>query len=148
MTHIDFTPYSDIIVCSNELYNVKYILSANNRYPIIIGRNRLGFPAIWIYDITNERDIINNNLAILPNFRVQFDIENSILNIEYTNSGAVTWERIISINFRDLNRPNIFHMDLRPLGYNIYGNEFELHIGYSGIFRNAIYRNSDAFIGF
>ena len=83
-----------------------------------------------------------------PSFRVQHDEAYSILSIEYTYSGATSWEKVLSINFSNPEKPNIYYMDLRPLGYNIYGNEYELHIGHSGIFRNAEYKNSDAFIGF
>lgn len=148
MKHIHFTPYYDLAVCSNRLYNVKYILSTNNRYPIIIAQNNFGYPSIWLYDVTCEKYIIYKNFAMHPSFRVQIDEDQKILSVEYTYSGATSWENVMSVNFSDPNMPNIFYMDLRPLGYNIYGNGFELHIGHSGIFRNAIYRNSDAFIGF
>ena len=148
MNNIDFTPYNRFIVCSNELLNVKYILSANNTYPILIGQSSCGHPLIWISNITNSEYIIYKNLATHPNFRVQHDIDNHIVNIEYTYSGAATWEKVMSINYTDTNSPNIYYMDLRPLGYTIHGNEYELHIGHSGIVKNATYRNSDAFIGF
>lgn len=138
-----YNPYTRIHFCSNELVNVKYIIDDNGFYPLLIGKGEQ--PVIWIYAKTGEDQIIpiieknvsKNQLVSVENYKGERIIK---VNVK-TESGKSS---MLEIEYGG-DRPNVYYLDLRPIGYSIYGDSESLNVGNSVISDSSI--QAEAAIG-
>lgn len=141
-----FVPYERLTVCNNELVNCKAILNHKGFYPILIGKGI--FPQIWIYSkyrrytqISNiplvERSISNVNYL-----KVDIDLDKQLLTIKYLDYNEFSQNVILSMSYANLD-PVIDILDLRPIGYDIYGSSSGLNAG-TGLFSGNTMVNIDA----
>jgi len=139
----DFKPVNSLVLCSNSLQDFKYIINDNNFIPILIGVGNI--PRIWIYAKSNNTSIsvIRDNISNLPNIKINIYLKESRLSIEYISGNNIN-NSILKMDFKE-SKFVVTEMDLRPIGYNIYGNEQGLTIGTSKMNNNK-FQGIESFI--
>jgi hypothetical protein len=140
---MDFVSIGSLEVCSNNLIEFKYILDDNGFIPILIGKGEI--PRIWIYAKSKDKSIsiIRDNISNLSNVKINIYSKEKRICVEHmTNSkdNAV----LINLVFKN-ELAVITDLDLRPLGYNIYGSENALFFGDSSM-RGNTFQGSNSLI--
>lgn len=132
----DYSPINEISFCGNKFVQVKYFLEDNNFYPILIGQGDT--PRIWLFAKATKNDfvtVIEDNVSKLKEVKIDiFQKEKRILITTISNSVSTV---IIELYFNN-EIPNVTHLDLRPVGYNIYGDETKLMISNSELRGNTM----------
>lgn len=137
-----YKPYEEIILCGNRLINVNKIFDDNGFIPILIGEDKAKKrPLIWLNAKTKD-GVIN-----------LIDKSRSLINIiyinDYKNDNQIDvilndqGEKHIIVQIENLDSiPSITKLDLRTMGYNIYGNENTLNVGGSTLNIGASHVNT------
>lgn len=141
----EYTPFDEIILCSNKLLKVNKIIDDKGFIPLFIGQDKKNKkPNIWLQTKTKEGfiQLIDKNKPLI----------NIIELNEYTNGNQMDVilknqnEKHIIIQIENIEGiPSITKLDLRTLGYNIYGDDKILHIGDMKMSGNSF--QVDTFIG-
>ena len=131
----EYKQYQKINFCSNTLINLKFLIEDNGFVPILIGSG--DFPRVWIYakKENNAITIVRDSVSVLPIVKVNIFSREKKLSIEITlspNSGST---KIIDIDFSN-EVPFVNYIDLKPIGYNIFGDLKELNIGENKLHNN------------
>ncbi len=117
----NFIPYDKLIICDNELIYCKALIKHKDFYPILIGKGI--YPKIWIYSKYRKYTIIKNvpiveqSISRIRELKLDIDSDKHIISIKNIGSENNTILRMSY--FEDL--VNIDTIDLRPIGYDIYG---------------------------
>lgn len=124
----EYKQYQTINFCSNTLINLKYLIVDNGFVPILIGSG--DFPRVWVYakKENNAIAIVRDSVAALPTVKVNIFSREKKLSIEITLSSNSESTKIIEIDF-GIEVPSVNYIDLKPIGYNIFGDRTELNIG-------------------
>ena len=122
----NFRPYEKLKICGNE-FGVQFLLDIKGFYPIIIGKNII--PDVWIYSQLGDEIITLVGESKPLNKQISSKIEDNIMNFSIHNIETDIWVPILDIDISDSKIPNVIKIDLRPIGYNFYGNESGLIIG-------------------
>ena len=122
-----YTPYEAISFCGNTFKNLKYIIDDNGLIPILIGKG--DFPRIWLYAKNNDNPIalVKDSISVIPQIKVAILQKNKTLKVEILNSQN-SYISILEIDFGD-NKVSVNKLDLRPVGYNMFGDTNSLNIG-------------------
>ncbi|MBO0592927.1 hypothetical protein I2486_16100 [Cellulophaga sp. E16_2] len=121
----DYIPSDSITMCSNLITNYNFLFNINGLVPILIGQGEL--PRIWIYARTSDGNyglVVDDSVSKNGLIKVDVFIKEKYVEVIDLFDGRNV---ILSVYFGD--NFNIKVLDLRPLGYNIYGNEEKLVIG-------------------
>ena len=124
----EYLQYQKITFCGNTFKNLKYLIDDNGFIPFLIGMGDI--PRLWIYTKKelNTIVVVQDSVAILPVVRV--DIFNDVkkLLVELNQVPGATNTKIFELDFsKDI--PVVSLIDLRPVGYNVYGDTKSLNIG-------------------
>lgn len=120
----NFNAYAQIKICSNIFKNMLTLVDDNGIYPLMIGKDEI--PRIWIYTKNNKGQkisIVKDNIAILPMIKVNIYSSEKKITIF-----TLRKDKLLEIDYSE-EIPVVNNLDLRPIGYNIYGNKEELHLG-------------------
>lgn len=122
-----YSHYEKLFFCNNTFINLNQIVNDNGFIPLLIGKGE--FPRIWLYakNVNNPVALVRDNISFLSQVKVNFYQIEKRMSIEIFNMKN-DYIKILEIKSTD-NTPNITHLDLRPIGYNIYGDENSLNIG-------------------
>ena len=135
----EYKQYSSIYFCGNTFNNLKYLIDDNGFIPFLIGVGEI--PRLWLYvkKENNSLVVVRDNIAILPTVKVDVFSKDKKLKVELSHIPNVEDMKIFEIDFSG-SIPNVNHIDLRPIGYNIFGDKTELTIGVNK-FKNRIFSN-------
>ncbi|MDO7193169.1 hypothetical protein Q5M49_05645 [Acinetobacter nosocomialis] len=141
----DHLKYKEVFICSNRLLNTEYIFQSQEGWaPLVIRKSRKNEPLVWLSTKLPEDDkyieIIRKNSIVFEPTRV---------NIQVSKYGfCITFDNKIICEAGDGsdNSIEVFQLDLRPLGLNIYGDYSVLNFGNSKMSRNTS-SNSKAMFG-
>ena len=130
-----YKPYSTISFCSNILKNLKYILDDNGLIPILIGEG--DFPRIWLYAKKDNKPIalVKDSVSVLPQVKVNISQKEQKMNIEILNMKNKYVNLLEIILNKDI--PMVSQLDLRPIGYRVFGDSNSLTIGNSNYSGNS-----------
>lgn len=140
----DFENYNEIIICSNYLKNCKSIIKqdSNGFEPLMIKKGKDGKPLIFLQSYDNKKsetiDIINGNRSLVT----------SVI-FEHSRTGCfVGYSDIIILEVVQNEKKimEVIALDLRPIGFNIFGDSTALNMGGNTISRSST-SNSGSFIG-
>src|SRR5450759_2902936 len=137
----EYKPYQNITFCGNTFKNLKYLIDDNGFIPFLIGMGDI--PRLWIYTKKelNAVVVVQDSVAILPVVRVDIFNNEKKLSVELTQVPGVTITKIFEMDF-SADIPVVTLIDLRPVGYNVFGDTTILNIGeqkYQGnMFENLI----------
>lgn len=131
-----FTPYETINFCHN-IVSVRFLISGKNFYPLFIGKDTI--PKVWIYSKIDGvvLPIVENNIAKTPQVRVNIDNYITQLSVNILDLSTNTWVDMLKIDYRT-NIPNVYCLNLKPIGYDIYGDNGSLNVGKQRIYGNSI----------
>jgi hypothetical protein len=128
-----FIPYKKLTICSNSLLNGGFLLSMGEILPLVIGKGEK--PQIWLQALVNpeKKEFISIVEASISKHPAVSIIENlGMLTINIQNI------KILSINNYSEDSAEIDLIDLRPIGFNIYGDNTKLIIGNSTFSGNTM----------
>lgn len=137
-----YIPYHTLVICSNTLIGGGAVLSIGEALPLLIGKGDK--PKIWLQGI--EKDHSTNYVTIVEesiskHSSVKIYEENNVIKIEL--SGTL----LLAVKSTGNDSAEIEVLDLRPLGFNIYGDKYVLTAGGSTLSQNTM-TGGKVFIGF
>lgn len=134
---VEYQAYGEIILCSNRLINVKKIVDDKGFIPILIGQDkRTKRPLIWLNAKTKDGviQLIDKSRPLINIIDLNDYSNDNQIDVILNNQG----DKHIIVQIENLDAtPSITKLDLRTLGYNIYGDENALNIGGSTMQQNS-----------
>jgi hypothetical protein len=124
----EYLQFQNITFCGNTFKNLKYLIDDNGFIPFLIGLGDI--PRLWIYTkkALNAIIVVQDSVAILPGIRVDIFNNEKKLSVELTQMPGVTNIKIFEMDF-SAEIPVVTLIDLRPVGYNVFGDSILLNIG-------------------
>lgn len=140
-TKIKFENYPLIIFCSNKLIEVSNIIDDKGTFPIEIKKDHNNKPIISITANNNGEPIkvIENNKILFSAIKVNKYLNDSKIEVVLNSSQG---KYIIMEFIMENNSPNVNKFDLKPFGYNIYGDEKGLIVGGTTLQNNTFKTNT------
>lgn len=133
--------YPIIYFCSNKLIEVNNIINDNGIFPIEIKKDQNHKPLISL-TINHKGEpitVVKNNKILYSSFSVNKYLNDSKIEVLFSN---VEGKYIIMELIIEGDIPHINKFDLKPLGYNIYGDENGLNIGEMTLANNSFQSNT------
>lgn len=121
----DYRPFQELEICSNRLINVEHFIGIDNFSPLLIGNDSTK-PLIWLFTRINKQSwipLVSKNKSNHTKVFVT-EQENSITII-------IDGKTIINAVKESDQKCIVNQLDMRPVGFNFYGNENGLNIGNS-----------------
>ncbi len=137
-----YSPYEKLVVCSNTLSGGGHILAIGEVLPVLVGKGEK--PQVWLQALSNpdkSEFIIIVEASISKHQAVKVFEDNGVLNIHVGSTS------VLSVRVTGEDIAEIFMIDLRPLGINLYGNNSELKVGNSTFSGNS-FAGGGTMIGF
>jgi hypothetical protein len=146
----DYQPFPKLVICSNTLINVDVPIIVEENFPILIGKGepvliRKGEKTkIWLNLSPGTKGkswqpLIRANRPLHKSVKVHFEDRGTIF-VYVGNSHILTFKEDDII-------PEITHLDLRPIGLNIYGNNKDgLNVGTKKLMGN-IFQDVQVMLG-
>jgi len=136
----EFTPYKELIVCSNKFIDGQVPIEVNNYNILLVGKGE--HPLVWISTFTSPKSkllihLVDKNQSIQQGFEV----------ILPKNETIITFNKIILLHVRQNSEENaeIIEIDFRPIGLVIHGDNNGLFVGTNQLVNN-IFSNSHTMI--
>ena len=126
---VEYIPFNEIVLCSNRLISVKKLVDDKGFIPILIGEDKkTKRPLIWLNAKTKDGviQLIDKSRPLINVIDLNDYSNDNQIDVILNNQG----DKHIILQIENLdNIPSITKLDLRTLGYNIYGDENGLQIG-------------------
>lgn len=138
----DFKKLEVLEVCSNKIIGGGNIFGIDNFAPLLIGDGE--YPRVWLYsriDKVNWTPIIKDNESLHSDLRIYENSEERRVTIIM---GVLPILSVVKIGNRHC---KVDQMDLRPIGYNLYGNNDRLVVSNSN-FTGNVAKGISFMIGF
>jgi len=122
----EFVAFKELSFCSNTLQNCKIPIIIDDTPILLVGKGEQ--PQIWISAIVNQE---TNKVGpvVIANF---IRIATADLNVEAKNdSTCIKFKDTVIIKATKLSdeKAEIKQIDMRPFGFNIYGDSSTLNVG-------------------
>lgn len=119
-TPSNYKPYHQLIICSNKLVDCNYFIDHNGFYPILIGQELI--PLIWINNrIEKNNPIVEQSISKDTRIKIDINVLEKKLTVRLLGYNGVKNDIILNMTY-DNNNAIVDILDMRPLGYNIYGD--------------------------
>jgi hypothetical protein len=137
-----YHPYPELVICSNVLANVAVPFRVRDFPVLLVGRAEL--PLVWLgapIDPLGEEweYVVEANRAISPVVRLKTDSKSCSVTIQLGS------HLVITVRASNQTSAIINHLDLRPIGLNVHGNEKTLAIAGTTLTQNTI---KDVYVAF
>lgn len=136
-----YVPYSLLSVCGNRLYGGALIMAVGGDLPILIGA---GFkPQIWLRAVRSPG---NKDLVSLVESSIS---KNPLVTVEEIGRQIVVKVKgatVLRVEQTGDSQALVTEMDLRVLGFNVYGGMNSLTVGGSSFSSNSL--NGGVLAGF
>ncbi|MCX2689630.1 hypothetical protein OO256_01175 [Pseudomonas sp. DCB_CB] len=120
----NYKAYGQLEVCSNTLKGGGVLAVVGDVPPLLFGRGER--PMVWLQAPT---DFTGKNFITLVEASVSSHPSVNVVALGHEVKVFVANDEILSIVQMDNNQAKIDHLDLRPIGFNIVGDEEGLQIG-------------------
>jgi len=119
---IEFKPYAKLTICSNELFDGAQLMRLGEEFPLVIGSGSKRQPLLWVAAIADKQatkiiEVISSSVSAHPFIRVELK-KNEI-------TAFLGQKEIIHVEVSD-NQATVDFLDLRLLGFEIYGDKKKL----------------------
>ena len=119
-----YQPYQQLTLCSNLLIGGGHLIQTGNSLPLLIGKGPA--PQVWLQAPTDPEGrafapLVSSSVATHP--AVSVSTEGGAL-VVYAGGKLVL--RVRQINDQ---QAEVDELDLRPIGFNIFGNKNSLNAG-------------------
>lgn len=137
---IDFDIYGELFVCSNRLLKTSHIFKTTDGWsPLVVRKASDGsqLPAVWLSVKIDRKDECGYIELVSGNTQKFFDNQ---FEFDVTKDGFyIAINSVVICEAGDVQEDSleIFKLDLRPLGLNIYGEHNKLLIGSNEMSRNT-----------
>lgn len=119
-----YQPYQVLNLCSNQLIDGGHLIQIGTALPLLIGRGET--PQVWLQAPTDPSGKI---FAPLVSASVS---NHSAVSVSYENGALIVYAGgKLVLRVRQINdqQAEVEELDLRPIGFNIYGNKASLNAG-------------------
>jgi hypothetical protein len=128
-----YQPYQQLTLCSNRLIGGGHLIQTGNSFPLLIGKGPT--PQIWLQAPTDPAGkafapLVSASVATHP--AVSVSTEGGAL-VVYAGGQLVLRVRQISDQ-----QAEVDELDLRPIGFNIFGNKTHLNAGGMNMSGNTV----------
>ncbi len=146
MTKIDlpneFVEFEELSFCSNILQNCKIPIAIDDRPIVLVGKGDQ--PQIWLWGVVDQKtkelfQIVSSNSVRIFTAPIKVKSENDSTCVKLNDTIIIK-----AVKLSD-EKATIEQIDMRPLGFNIYGNSSTLNVGTKVMVGNHIV-GSRAFI--
>ena len=135
----EYTPFDEIILCGNTLLYVEKIIDDKGFIPLFIGEDKKSKrPQIWLNAKTKDGviQLLEKNRPLINLIELNEYTNENQIDVILNNAG----EKHIILQIENIGEiPTITKLDLRTIGYNVYGDENTLHIGGSEMTNNSFH---------
>lgn len=128
-----YLPYQQLTLCSNLLIGGGHLIQTGNALPLLIGKGPT--PQVWLQAPTDPSGkafapLVSASVATHP--AVSVSSESGALRVY---AGGTLVLRVRQINDQ---QAEVDELDLRPIGFNIFGNKSSLTAGGMHMSGNAV----------
>ena len=119
-----YRPFNKLVLCSNTIINCEHVISIGDVIPLIIGQGEK--PLIWLQAVSEPatKKFISVIEASVPmNSAVTIFEEGDVLKVNFEK---IT---VLQIKGNKDSSAIIDKLDLRPFGFNIFGDSGSLRAG-------------------
>lgn len=120
----EYSPFQELVVCSNESINGVILLEVNKSIALLVGQG--DHPSVWLSvpraDKSGEQvHIVRNNQTLHEGFAVVLP----------KNATVVLFGATVLLHVEKLSdqRAEVIELDFRPIGLSIYGDKNGLYVG-------------------
>lgn len=140
----EYKQYQTINFCGNTFKSLKYLIDDNGFIPFLVGIGDI--PRIWMYTKKDNNSIalVRDSVAIHPNIKIDIFTREKRVSVNLTLIPNLDATRLFEINFID-EVPIVNCIDLRPIGYNVYGDKTKLKIG-NQIYQGNVFENINSLV--
>lgn len=122
-----YEPYKKLTLCSNLLVNVIVPFAIEERPVLLIGRGGLT-PMVWLAAPTEPslriwRFIVDGNKVAHPAVEVQIKVSSRTVQVDIASQKA------LMVRANSIDEATVEHLDLRPVGLDIQGDENGMRLG-------------------
>ncbi|KDC49627.1 hypothetical protein [Pseudoalteromonas fuliginea] len=135
LSYYDLGLYEELVLCSNYLKNVSHIIKSEQRLwsPLVIRAGKI--PRVWLTAQAEKGKFVE----------IVKDSTSQILesNVQCSESGiqvSLGKNVILEAGNNDGKHLEIYKLDLRPIGLNVYGDHKELVLGNAN-FKKGTFQN-------
>lgn len=124
----EYVPLDEYIVCSNVVKKSKFLIDDDGLPPVLIGKGEEDVPRIWIYtrDKTSKViTVVEDNIAVYDLAKFDHFDKDKLIIVKVV--GRKSSQVVLKVDYNETVK--IEKIDLRPLGYNIYGDRGRLKVG-------------------
>lgn len=137
----DYTPIKELNICSNQMINGKIPIEIEGNIPFLVGEGEV--PLVWM-----SLPLIKNKwIDVIIKNKLQFHKQGNIKTHLITINESLE-ERKVDIEFMRIKvfsaimkadeSAEIKHLDFRPFGLSIYGDNNSLFIGNQQLINNVM----------
>lgn len=139
MTKIDlpkeFVAFEELTFCSNILQNCKIPIVIDDRPILLVGKGEQ--PQIWLWGVIDQKtkallQVIKANCNMVFTSSIKVESENDSTCVKLKDTIIIK-----AVKLSD-EKATIEQIDMRPLGFNIYGNSSTLNVGTNVMVGNRI----------
>lgn len=136
-----YKPYDELIICSNKLIDGGFLLLVGEQIPFLAGSGTI--PQVWLDAVKAKSDgefvsVVENSIPKMQSFRAVGDSNSLEILLGSLPIVKISQESSLKI-------AKIEKLDLRPLGFAIFGDDSGLTVGESR-FRNNNFSKVHAMI--
>lgn len=134
----DFKNYEELVLSGNILVDVKTIVDDKGFIPLLIRKGENNQPLIWLKAKSKdgEIDLVEKNRSLINVIEVNLYKNKKSMDVVLNHNGDKYL--LLEIDYKE-NIPSITNIDLRQLGYDIYGDDDSLTIGSSKMENNTFH---------
>lgn len=128
-----YLPYQQLTLCSNRLIGGGHLIQIGNALPLLIGRGEI--PQVWLQAPTDPSGTVFAPLvlaSVSAHPAASVSVDKGILRV-FAGGQLVLQVRQISKEEAEVDA-----LDLRPIGFNIYGDKASLNAGGMHMSGNSI----------
>lgn len=130
-----YQPYQQLTLCSNRLEGGGHLIKIGDFLPLLIGKGPT--PQIWLQA---PSDASGKKFAVLINASVP---THPAMSVSTENGALVIYaagKLVLRVRQQSEDQAEVEELDLRPLGFNIFGDRKSLNAG-------GVHMSSNSFVG-
>ena len=133
----EFIAFDELEFCSNILQNCNIPIAIKNEPVILIGKGER--PQIWLWGLLDRKSsllvpLVYCNSIMMITAPIKVESEKNYTRVKLKDTIII--EALKHLHSEE--KAMVDQLDMRPLGFNIYGNSSTLHVGTSVMVRNRI----------
>ena len=140
----EFIAFEELEFCSNILQNCNIPIIINDKPVVLVGKGER--PQIWLWGLLDPKSpllvpLVYSNCVRLFTAPIKVESEKNYTRVKLNDTIIIEAAK----HLHSEEKAMVDQLDMRPLGFNIYGNSSTLHVGTNVMVGNRI-SGGNAFI--